>query len=317
MLIAAAYTPFVDDGSLAVGQVARQAEWLGSVGVDGVFIAGTTGESLSLSTAERMQLAEAWAEVARDHGLALFVHVGSASLVDSKALAAHAGRLGVEAISSMAPCYFKPATCGDLASYLAEIAAAAPATPFYYYDIPSWTGVSFRSSDLLEQHAARIPSLAGIKYTSSDLTDFERCIAAGDGRYTLFWGCDEALLAGLALGAHGAIGSSYNFAVAEARAVMEAFAKGDFPGARSAQLKVVQIVDALARHGYLRASKTLLGMLGVDCGTVRPPLTPLSQDEKEVLLSSCEPLGLACVRSGRARLAIHPTAKQVTIPSAG
>lgn len=317
MLIAAAYTPFGVDGSLAVGQVAVQAEWLASLGVDGVFIAGTTGESLSLSTAERMTLAEAWSDAAPIHGLSLFVHVGCSSLVESCALASHAGRLQVAAISAMAPSYFKPATCADLATFLAEVAAAAPVTPFYYYDIPTWTGVSFRSSDLLEKHAASIPTLAGIKFSSSDLPDFERCVAAGDGRFKMFWGCDEALLAGLTLGAHGAIGSSYNFAAAEARRVQDAFHRGDLAAARTAQLKIVRIVDAIARHGYLRASKTLMGMLGIDCGAVRLPLAPLSHDEQEDLLRACEAVGLECGAAGKKRLAIHPTAKQVPIPNAG
>lgn len=293
MLIAAVHTPFRDDGRLATDRVAVQAGWLAAAGVDGVFVGGTTGESLSLSTAERMELVAAWVPSARQHGLELYVHVGSPTLVDSQALAGQAGSLGVAAISAMAPCYFKPASCDDLAAFLGDIAAAAPGTPFYYYDIPSWTGVTFRSSDILEKHAGRIPTLAGIKYTSSDLVDFERCVAAGGGRFKLFWGCDEALLAGLALGAHGAIGSTYNFAAAETRQVIAAFRQGDFAAAREAQLKVVRLVDAIARHGYLRASKTVMSLLGIDCGSVRPPLRGLDAAEIRELRAACAAAGLS------------------------
>lgn len=293
MLIAAVHTPFAADGSLTTRPITDQARSLAAAGVDGVFIAGTTGESVSLSVAERMKLAEAWSPAARQHRLALFVHVGSQSLVDARALAKHAGELAVDAISAMAPCYFKPATCEDLAAFLAEVAAAAPATPFYYYDIPSWTGVTFRSSELLETHADRIPSLAGIKYTSADLVDFQRCIAARGGRFRLYWGCDEALLAGLALGTHGAIGSTYNFAAAQARAVMNAFQRGDLAAARAAQGEIIRIVDAIARHGYLRASKSLMAMIGIDCGSVRPPLRPMDGGELPRLRSDCSAAGLA------------------------
>ena len=118
MLIAAVFSPFSSDGTLAVHQVLRQAEWLASSGVDGVFVAGTTGESLSLSLAERMQLVEAWSGVASSVGLSLFAHVGTSSQIDSITLAKHAADVGVDAISAMAPSYFKPATCEDLAPYL-------------------------------------------------------------------------------------------------------------------------------------------------------------------------------------------------------
>lgn len=302
-LIAAVHTPFSTEGGLRLESVAAQAALLAAGGVEGAFVAGTTGESLSLTVAERMDLAEAWVEPARRHGLRLLVHVGAAALADAVALARHAGQLGVDSISAMAPCYFKPPTCADLAAFLAEIAAAAPRTPFYYYDIPSWTGVTFRSSDLLERHAAAIPTLAGIKYTSADLTDFERCVAVGGGRYAIYWGNDEALLAGLALGAAGAIGSTYNFAAAEARAVMDAFAVGDMLRARAAQMQVVRIVDLLAGHGYMRAAKAVMGMLGVECGTVRPPLRPASGDELAALQRDCAAAGLfetSAVQSGKA-----------------
>ena len=291
-LIAAVHTPFASDGGLRVDSVSAQAVLLAAAGVDGAFVAGTTGESLSLTVAERMALAEAWVEPARRHRLRLLVHVGAASLADAVSLARHAGDLGVDSISAMAPCYFKPVSCGDLAAFLAAIAAAAPRTPFYYYDIPSWTGVTFRSSELLERHAAAIPTLAGIKYTSADLADFERCVAVDGGRFAIYWGTDEALLAGLALGAAGAIGSTYNFAAAEARAVMDAFAVGDMPRARAAQLEVVRIVDLLASHGYMRAAKAVMRMLGVDCGTVRPPLRPATADELAALRSACAAAGL-------------------------
>lgn len=291
-LIAAVHSPFDASGGLRLDSVAAQASLLATSGIDGVFVAGTTGESLSLTVAERMALTEAWIEPARRHRLRLLVHVGAATLADAVTLARHAGGLGVDSISAMAPCYFKPASTADLAAFLAEIASAAPRTPFYYYDIPSWTGVTFRSSDLLEHHAAVIPTLAGIKYTSSDLADFERCVAAGGGRYAIYWGTDEALLVGLALGAAGAIGSTYNFAAAQARAVMDAFAAGDMPGARAAQLAVVRVVDRLAAHGYMRAAKVVMGLLGADCGTVRPPLRPVTADDVETIRRECVAAGL-------------------------
>lgn len=291
-LIAAAYTPFAESGELLTEVVSQQAEELVGRGVDGVFIAGTTGESLSLTVDERMALAEAWQKAAASHRLKLMVHVGAAAIADAARLAAHAGGLGVDAISAMAPCYFKPQQLEDLAASLARIAEEAPKVPFYFYDIPSWTGVAFRSSDLLEQHAADIPNFAGIKYTSSDIVDFERCVAVADDRYDLFWGCDEALLVGLTLGATGAIGSTFNFLAPKAREVIAAHAAGDLKQARESQLSVVRIVDILARYGFHRASKCLVSKLGADCGPVRLPLLPLTSAEWDELSDSLASLGI-------------------------
>lgn len=277
-LIAATHSPFDAVGELAVAAVPRQAAHLAAAGVDGVFIGGTTGESLSLTVAERMALADAWVAPAREHRLRLFVHVGSSTVADAAALAAHANALGVDAISAMAPSYFKPASVADLAACLAEIAAAAPATPFYYYDISPLTGVTLRSSDLLERHADGIPTLAGVKHSSPDIVDFERCVAAADGRFRIYWGCDEALVAGLALGAAGGIGSTYNFAAPLAREVIDACQAGDLPRARSLQIRTVRLVDMLARHGYLPASKAVMAMQGVEVGSVRLPLRALAAD---------------------------------------
>lgn len=290
-LIAATYTPFDHAGRLMLSAVARQAAHLAAAGVDGVFIGGTTGESLSLTVAERMALADAWLAPAREHGLKLIVHVGSSTLADAAALAAHADKLGVDAISAMAPSFFKPASVADLAACLAEVAAAAPATPFYYYDISQLTGVTHRSSELLERHADAIPTLVGVKYSSPDIVEFERCVAACGGRFRIYWGCDEALTAGLALGATGGIGSTYNFAAALARGVIAATAAGDPARARECQLRIVRLVDVLARHGYLRASKAVMAMLGVDAGTVRLPLRPLAAGDQAAIRGDLEAAG--------------------------
>ncbi len=294
-LIAATYTPFDAAGRLMLGVIPGLAAHLAGSGVDGVFIGGTTGESLSLTAAERMALADAWVGPAREHGLKLMVHVGASAIADAVALAAHADSLRVAAISAMAPSYFKPATVADLAASLADIAAAAPATPFYYYDISQLAGVTLRPSTLLERHVDLIPTLAGVKHSSPDIVEFERCVAAGGGRFRAYWGCDEALTAGLVLGAAGGIGSTYNFAASRAREVIAAFEAGDIPHAREAQLAVVRLVDVLARHGYLRASKAVMAMKGLDSGTVRLPLQPVGGQDVTAIRADLEAAGFADV----------------------
>src|SRR5690349_10205207 len=137
-LVAATHTPFRPDGELNLAAIERQAEHLIRAGVSAVFVGGTTGESHSLTLDERLALARRWAEVVHGSPLRLVIHVGSNCIPDARALASQAQSLGdVAAIAALAPSYFKPASLATLVDCCAAIAAAAPALPFYFYDIPS------------------------------------------------------------------------------------------------------------------------------------------------------------------------------------
>ena len=141
-LIAATFTALNPDGSLNLGAIDRQASILLEDGVAGAFICGTTGEGPSLSTAERIQVAERWRTTVRSGSLKVIVHVGHNSLPESVSLARHAATIGADAISTVAPNYFKSQSVDDLLAFCIPVAKAAPALPFYFYEIPSLTGVS-------------------------------------------------------------------------------------------------------------------------------------------------------------------------------
>jgi N-acetylneuraminate lyase len=274
-LIAAPHTPMNADGSLNVSAISAQAQLLQESGVRGAFICGTTGESLSLSIAERMAVMKAWEKAAQGK-LKLVVHVGSNSLTDARALAAHAADCRADAIAVMAPNFFRPAL-DELIAYCAAIGAAAPKMPLYYYDIPTMTNVPIPTARFLEQAAKAIPTLHGIKFTNNDLMTLQECLAL-DG-FDIVFGYDEILLAGLTLGVRGAVGSTYNFAAPLYLRILDAFERGDLTAARKAQLQSVRMIRILQDYGFSRASKAMMGLMGVDCGPVRLPLKPMTAEE--------------------------------------
>ena len=139
-LVAAVFSPFDAAGMLNTSVVPLQNAYLHATGVDWVFVGGTTGESLSLSLAERKALTEAWLSTSAS----VIVHVGAECLGDARSLAAHAQAHGAKAIGAMPPTFFKPANVQALAATLASICAAAPELPCYYYHIPSMTGAYCR-----------------------------------------------------------------------------------------------------------------------------------------------------------------------------
>ena len=285
-LIAAPHTPMNSDGSLNPAMIPAQAQLLRESGVRGAFICGTTGESLSLTVSERVAVTEAWCEAltpspspsARgdSEAMPIVVHVGSNSLLEARVLAGHAAQCGVSAIAAMAPSFFK-SSLDELIAYCAAVADAAPNTPLYYYDIPTMTNAPIPTARFLEQAAKTIPTLHGIKFTNNDLMTLQECLALD--AFDIVFGYDELLLAGLALGVRGAVGSTYNFAAPIYQRLIDAFERGDLASARAAQLQSVRMIRVLQEYGFSRASKAMMRLVGVNCGPVRLPLKPMTDVE--------------------------------------
>lgn len=289
-LVAATHTPFTAAGDLNLAIVERQAAHLLEHGIPVAFIGGTTGESHSLTLAERSALTTRWLQVTDGTDLEVIVHVGSNCLPDACTLAAQADQLGARGIAALAPSYFKPKDVRALVDCCAELAAAAPETPFYYYDIPKLSGVELSMPEFAAQAAERVPTFAGIKWTNPDLYAWQLVRHSGLG-LDLPWGCDEFLLAALAIGATGAVGSTYNFAAPVYQRLLAAFAAGDLAAARVEQYRSAQLVKLLAGYGFMGAAKATMTLLGVDVGPARLPNAAFPLDKLPQLRAELEALG--------------------------
>jgi N-acetylneuraminate lyase len=290
-LIAAPFTPFDESGKLRLAGVDAIAAHLAANNVTGAFIAGTTGEGLSMSVEERRDLATAWREAASKHQVKLVVHVGAAAQCDAVALAEHARSIKADALAAMGPPYYRPTTVDDLVTFCEPIAAASGELPFYYYHIPDWTGVRLPMDQFLESGRQRMPNLRGLKFTHNDLAMFQLCARLDGGAFDILFGSDEIMLAALALGARGFVGSTYNFAAPLYHRIRAAFEAGDWPSAQALQEKSVRMVNELGVQGFLRSAKRLMGSLGVDCGAVRSPLRDISTSDREVLFGRLREFG--------------------------
>lgn len=290
-LVAATHTPFRDDGAIAPEVVPTQASFLSAQGIRTVFISGSTGECHSLSREERCALLDAWADVGAANGLAIIAHVGGNSIEDATTLARVAERRGLTATSAMAPSYYKPSTIDALVEWCATIAAAAPSLPFFFYDIPALTGVALPMERFVSEAIARVPNFAGVKFTNPDLVSYRRALDAASGNVDLPWGIDETLLAALAIGAQGGVGSTYNFAPGLYRGLIEAFRRGDLVEARRRQAVAIAMIDAIADTGYLGTAKALMVRLGVPVGRARAPLGNPHRDQVDALVVRLRALG--------------------------
>ena len=178
-----------------------------------------------------------------------------------------------------------------LVDCLAEIAGGAPKLPFYYYHIPELSGVNANMVELLQQAPARMPNFAGIKYTAPFINEFQTLIAASQGRFDILFGRDEMLLSGLAGGATGAVGSTYNFAAPLYLQVMAAFQRGDVEEATRCQGQAVAMVNIILRYRGHAGLKATMGLLGLDCGPTRLPIVSLKPDEVESLRRELDAIG--------------------------
>lgn len=290
-LVAASFTPMDEAGNLKLETITAYADWLAKAGLTGIFVNGTTGESLSLTTEERKLVLGKWIE-AVDGRYKVIAHVGSNSIKEAEELASHAQSIGADAIAAMAPCFFKPSTVSDLLTFFKPVAGAASKLPFYYYNMPSMTGVSLSVVQFLREGSRLIPNLAGVKFTHNNLMELGECIALKQGEFEILNGYDETLIAGLSFGAEGGVGSTYNYIPAIYQELIKDFQAGDMEKARTLQLKAIEVVEIIIKYGGgVRGGKAIMNLIGIDCGPCRLPLSPFKEEEYVLLKDDLKRIG--------------------------
>lgn len=289
-IIPATYTPLGPAGGVDFDAIPPFVERLLADGATGLYVCGSTGEGVSLASAERREVAAAFVQAVRAR-VPVIVHVGHDSLTEAADLAGHAAEIGANATSAMPPCYFAIRDTAMAVECSAAIAAAAPLLPFYYYHIPAMTGVAIDVVEFLKLAGERIPNFAGVKYTAHTLHEYAECVAFDGGRFEMLSGYDEMLLPALAVGARAAIGSTFNAAAPLYRRLMAAFDAGDLEAARAEQLRAVALVRVLMRFPFHPAMKAVLAMIGPPCGACRPPLPRLTAAEHTRLREGLDAIG--------------------------
>ena len=265
-------------------------------GLQGVFINGSSGEGYMLTDEERMKLAERWVEVS-PKGFKVIVHVGSCCVKSSRKLAEHAQKIGAWGIGAMAPPFPKVGRVEELVKYCEEIACGAPDLPFYYYNMPSITGVNlpvdyyhipaFNGAFLsmvafLEAVDGRIPNFAGIKYTFESMYEYNQCRLYKGGKFDMLHGQDETILPCLAMGgAQGGIGGTTNYNGVNLVGIIEAWKAGDLEKARELQNFSQEVINVICHfRGNIVGGKRIMKLIGLDLGKNRTPFQNMTDDEE-------------------------------------
>lgn len=283
--IAAPFTPMNKDRSLNLELIQDYAKFYVRNRVDGAFICGTSGEGFLLSVDERMKVAERWVAESPDN-FKTIIHVGGLGVEEGKKLARHVREIGAWGFGTMAPVFFKPSRVQELVEYCEALAGEAPDLSFYFYYMPGFTGVFLPMVEFLKQASKKIPNLAGIKYTHENLYEFNQCMLVENGKFDMLHGQDETLICGLALGATGGVGGTYNHAMEIYFNIKKEFLAGNMEKAREYQNKSQNFINVLAHYrGNVVGGKRIMKFLGLDCGPNRVPIQNLTVEEEEQMLS--------------------------------
>jgi N-acetylneuraminate lyase len=287
-ILPAVFTPMYPDGSVNYAQVAPLYQRCIDSGFMGIFLNGTTGECMSLDAGERKKIVEAWMDCRKKNNhpdFKIFVHVGSANLYEAAHLAEHAQAHDANGIAMVPTFYFRPKTLTDLVEQCKYVAAAAPEVPFYFYNIPSMTGVNFPLISFLQAAIKDIPTFSGLKNSFNDLVDYQQCLHFAKDNYDMYWGTDEVFMMVYAAGTRHYVGSTYNFMGNVYFKMLEAYHAGNFEQLNALQTETSNIYSILSDYNSLIAGKEVMAHIGFDCGPVRRPLKNLKGSESASLLS--------------------------------
>ena len=258
-----------DTGGYNSHVLSQLINFLVDAGVKGLFIGGTTGEGILMSTEQRQRLHEQ-AVTALSGRVPALIHVGANTTTESVSLAHHAADAGADAIVAVTP-YFYPIHDEALFNHFSAIAAAAPSTPIFVYDIPHMA-VNGISPRLVGRLSASIPSFAGLKSSNADTQKVRRLIDATPKEKIFLVGNEAVALGNIALGADGMI-SGLSTAIPEPFIEMvSAFFAGNMELARLQQRTINKMLAFMPAGARIGALKMLLQQRGIPVG---PPILPL------------------------------------------
>lgn len=277
-IFAASVTPFDKENKINDKVLLQLMERNMSEGVTGFFIGGSSAECFLLSREERMRLFEIAAEYKNE--TKLIAHVGAISTDEAIMYGLKAKELGYNAIAATAPYYYKFSP-KEITQYYYDIYEAV-GMPIIVYNFPGNTGVEFDLKNKDFSELFKSPAIAGVKHTSLNLYQLERIKNFKNSLY-MYNGFDEILVAGLAMGADGAIGSTFNFMYPHYKKIKEAFESLNHEEARALQVKANNIMEALCSVGLIPAIKYILTLRGIDAGISRKPFFELDLAQKKYI----------------------------------
>lgn len=277
-LYVASLTPFDSKGFINHEALAALMNRNLKEGAAGFFIGGSSAECFLLSHQERLDIFDT-AAFFKDK-TELVAHVGAISTEEACDFARKAVKMGYKHIAATPPLYYG-FTAKEIASYYYDICEAS-GLPVIVYNFPGNTKKEFDLSNPVYRELFTSRTIEGIKHTNQVVYQMERFIELNPD-LILFNGFDETMVAGLALGAHGNIGSTFNCMLPHYLKIYNAFNGGKIDEAREMQHKANNIMETFCTVGLIPAVKYVVCKQGIDVGIARKPFAELSPEAKALV----------------------------------
>lgn len=268
-------TPFLD-GKVNYPMMEQLLRRQMDAGIRAVVVAGTTGESATLSDEEKLELFRRCKSYAGEDCM-IIAGTGSNSTEHAIALSREAEETGADALLVVSPYYNKANPEGLFAHYLSI--AHSVSIPVIVYNVPTRTGVDIPVS--VYKRLANIPNIAGIKEASTDITKITRILEACP--LPVWAGNDDQTVPVMSLGGQGVISVLSNICPEETAAMAEAALAGDFDTAAALQRSLLPLIDLLFCEVNPIPVKAAMRYIGYDCGVCRLPLTQLGKENQKKL----------------------------------
>ena len=286
-IIPAFYACYDEQGNVSPERVRALTQYYVDKGVKGVYVNGSSGECIYQGVAERKIIIENVMAVAKGK-LTVINHVACNNTRDSVELAKHSEEVGVDAIASIPPIYFRLPEY-SIAAYWNAISAAAPNTDFVIYNIPQLAGTALTMSLFAEM--MKNPKVVAVKNSSMPTQDIQMfkdagIAARGEGNFVVFNGPDEQFVSGRVIGADGGIGGTYAVMPELYLAMNAHLEKGEIAEARAIQYEANRIIYKMcSAHGNLYAvqKEILRRMYGLELGSVRAPMPGLIPEDEPIV----------------------------------
>jgi N-acetylneuraminate lyase len=282
-IFSALLTPFDTNDRINELELEKLVKFNIAKGATGFYVGGSTAEAFLLSLEERKQIMEIVKSAAPDK--TLIAHIGAISEQQAMELGQHANKLGYDAVSSVAPFYYK-FSFEEIKNYYFRVAQKS-GLPMLVYHFPAFSGVNMGAKEMGAFLSDE--KFIGIKYTSSDFFTMERCKTNFPDKL-VYNGYDEMFLAGLSMGVDGGIGSTYNFMADKFVKIKKLFDENQIAEAQTLQQQVNDIISVLRQVGVMQAEKEVLNQLGFSFGVCRKPFSEPTNEQKKLIAEKIMPL---------------------------
>lgn len=276
-LLTAMVTPMKSDLSVDFKTAADLAKRLVATGSDGIVVSGTTGESPTLTVAEKLKLFEVVAEAVGDQA-AVIGGTGSYNTAETIELSHQAEATGIDGLLLVTPYYNRPPQEGLYQHFRAV--AAATKLPCILYNVPSRTSINLAPGTTLR--LAQIPNIVGIK-ECGDLGQLTEILHGAPESFRVWSGDDAATLPYLALGAYGIISVAAHIVGPQMQEMIQAHLSGQVAQAAAWHRRLYPVFKGLFAVTNPVLVKAALDMTGLPAGPVRPPLVNATAEEKTAL----------------------------------